>query len=196
MGLFLDQRENRETLASAAQGGDWLNLFAHTGAFSVALLAAGAQRVTSVDLSGPYLAWLGDHLALNAEFGVEEARHQAVRHDGRRYLASLSRRERFDGIVLDPPTAAAAGRRFWSVQRDLEPLVVEALGRLRPGGRLLVCRNWRRARGSLPDLVEGAAGRAGVRLDTVEDAGPGPDFPRRRAFPEGDSFRGVLVRRS
>jgi len=196
VGLFLDQRENRETLASAAQGGDWLNLFAHTGAFSVALLAAGAQRVTSVDLSGPYLAWLGDHLALNAEFGVEEARHQAVRHDGRRYLASLSRRERFDGIVLDPPTAAAAGRRFWSVQRDLEPLVVEALGRLRPGGRLLVCRNWRRARGSLPDLVEGAAGRAGVRLDTVEDAGPGPDFPRRRAFPEGDSFRGVLVRRS
>jgi len=194
VGLFLDQRENREALATVAEGGHWLNLFAHTGAFSVALLAAGARRVTSVDLSGPYLAWLGDHLALNADLGVESARHHSVRHDGRRYLAGLNRRERFDGIVLDPPTAAAAGRRFWSVQRDLEPLVIEALGRLKSGGRLLVCRNWRRARGSVSDLVEGAAKRAGVRLEAVEDAGPGADFPRRRAFPEGDSFRGVLVR--
>jgi 23S rRNA G2069 N7-methylase RlmK/C1962 C5-methylase RlmI len=118
----------------------------------------------------------------------------SVRHDGRRYLATLPKRERFDGIILDPPTAAAAGRRFWSVQRDLEPLVVEALGRLRPGGWLLVCRNWRRARGSLADLVGRAAGRAGVRLTDVEDAGPGPDFPRRKAFPEGDAFRGVRVR--
>ena len=195
VGLFLDQRENRARLAAlAGAGGDWLNLFAHTGAFSVALLAGGADRVVSVDLSGAYLAWLGDHLALNADLGVDAGRHSAVRHDGRRYLASLSRDTRFDGIVLDPPTAAAAGRRFWSVQRDLEPLVVEAFGRLRPGGRLLVCRNWRRARGSLADLVEAAAGRAHVRLADLEEAGPGPDFPRRKAFPEGDAFRGVLAR--
>jgi 23S rRNA (cytosine1962-C5)-methyltransferase len=194
-GLFLDQRENRACLAEfAGAGGDWLNLFAHTGAFSVGLLAAGAQRVVSVDLSGAYLAWLGDHLGLNADLGVDPGRHVSVRHDGRRYLATLPKREGFDGIVLDPPTAAAAGRRFWSVQRDLEPLVVEALGRLRPGGWLLVCRNSRRARGSVADLVERAAGRAGVRLTDVEDAGPGPDFPRRKAFPEGDAFRGVRVR--
>ena len=100
----------------------------------------------------------------------------------------------FDGIVLDPPPAAAAGRRFWSVQRDLPPLVEAALGRLRPGGCLLVCRNQRRARVSVADLVEAAAGRAGVRLSTLEDAGPGADFPRRKAFPEGDAFRGVLAR--
>ncbi len=194
IGLFLDQRANRARLTRlAGAGGDWLNLFAHTGAFSLGLLAGGARRVVSVDLSGPYLAWLGDHLTLNAELGVEGHRHTSVRHDGRRYLTSLPRRERFDGIVLDPPTAAAAGRRFWSVQRDLEPLVVEALGRLRPGGWLLVCRNWRRARGSVADLVRGAAKRAGVRLAGLEDAGPGPDFPRRKAFPEGDAFRGVLV---
>ena len=194
IGLFLDQRANRARLRElAGAGGDWLNLFAHTGAFSLGLLAGGARRVVSVDLSGPYLAWLGDHLALNAELGVDENRHAAVRHDGRRYLASLPRREGFDGIVLDPPTAAAAGRRFWSVQRDLEPLVAEALGRLRPGGSLLVCRNWRRARGSMADLVGRAAKQAGVRLAGLDDAGPGADFPRRRAFPEGDAFRGVLA---
>jgi 23S rRNA (cytosine1962-C5)-methyltransferase len=195
VGLFLDQRENRARLgALAGGGGDWLNLFAHTGAFSLALLAGGARRVVSVDLSGAYLAWLGDHLALNPELGDLAARHASVRHDGRRYLATRPAAERFDGIVLDPPTAAGAGRRFWSVRRDLAPLVDEALGRLRPGGWLLVCRNQRRARGSLADLVEGAARRASVRLSTLEDAGPGADFPRRKAFPEGDAFRGVLAR--
>lgn len=195
VGLFLDQRENRARLrALAGAGGEWLNLFAHTGAFSLALLAGGARRVVSVDLSGAYLAWLGDHLALNADGGVRADRHASVRHDGRRFLASRPRGEGFDGIVIDPPTAAAAGRRFWSVQRDLEPLVAEAFGRLRGGGHLLVCRNWRRARGSLADLVEGAARRAGVRLAALDDAGPGADFPRRKAFPEGDAFRGVLAR--
>ena len=44
-GLFLDQRENRaRLLAAAGRGGRWLNLFAHTGAFSVSLLAAGARE--------------------------------------------------------------------------------------------------------------------------------------------------------
>jgi len=195
VGLFLDQRENRARLAELADaGGEWLNLFAHTGAFSLALLAGGAQRVVSVDLSAAYLAWLGDHLQANRDRGVEPGRHASVRHDGRRYLASLPRGEGFDGIVLDPPTAAAAGRRFWSVQRDLEPLVTEALGRLRPGGWLLVCRNARRARAPLADLVDAAARRSRVRLAELEEAGPGPDFPRRKAFPEGDAFRGVLAR--
>jgi 23S rRNA G2069 N7-methylase RlmK/C1962 C5-methylase RlmI len=196
-GLYLDQRENRERLARLARGGGrWLNLFAHTGAFSVALLAAGAEEVTSVDLSGAYLRWLEENLALNAEMGVDAARHHGVRRDGRRHLGTLPRGERFDGIVLDPPTAAAAGRRFWSAARDLEPLVAEALGRLSPGGVLLVCRNERRAKRALRDVVRRAAEHARVRVGAVREAGPGADFPHRPGFPEGDSFQGAIVQRS
>ena len=116
IGLFLDQRDDRARVARMARGGRWLNLFAHTGAFSVALLAAGASRVTSVDLSASYLRWLEANLALN---DLEGSRHLAVRGDGRRYLETLAANERFHGIVLDPPTAAASGHRFWSVRRDL-----------------------------------------------------------------------------
>jgi len=196
-GLYLDQRENRERLGRLARsGGRWLNLFAHTGAFSVALLAAGAEEVTSVDLSGAYLRWLESNLELNAEFGVDAARHHSVRRDGRRHLGSLARGERFDGIVLDPPTAAAAGRRFWSAGRDLEPLIGEALTRLVPGGVLLVCRNERRAKRRLHDLVQRAAERTGVRVGPLREAGPGADFPHRPGFPEGDSFQGAIVQRS
>ena len=195
-GLYLYQRENRARLARRARrGGRWLNLFAHTGAFSVALLAAGADEVVSVDLSGAYLTWLEENLALNAQRGVDPGRHQAVRKDGRRYLDALPGRERFDGIVLDPPTAAAAGRRFWSAGRDLAPLIGEALGRLSPGGSLLVCRNTHAARRSLEQEVVSAARERRIAIEAPEPAGPGPDFPRLRGFREGDAFQGLIVRR-
>jgi 23S rRNA G2069 N7-methylase RlmK/C1962 C5-methylase RlmI len=194
VGLYLDQRENRARLSLRARdGGRWLNLFAHTGAFSVALLAAGADAVVSVDLSKPYLDWLEENLGVNGDAGVDASRHRSVRRDGRRFLEELPRGERFAGIVIDPPTAAAAGRRFWSARRDLEPLVGEALARLEPRGVLLVSRNQRRARPDLAELVHAAAGARRVALAALEPADPGPDFPRLPGFREGDSFRGVIA---
>jgi 23S rRNA (cytosine1962-C5)-methyltransferase len=193
VGLYPDQRENRERLARLARGGGrWLNLFAHTGAFSVALLAAGADEVTSVDADPAWLRWLEEHLRAN---GLHARAHRAVRSDARRFLERLERRERYRGIVLDPPTASA-GRRFWSARRELAALVGACLARLEPGGWLLACRNDRAGRGRLRAAVEEAARAARVELASVEPAPPGPDFPRLAGFPEGDPFEAVLARRA
>ncbi|MCK5912293.1 MAG: class I SAM-dependent rRNA methyltransferase, partial [Desulfuromusa sp.] len=54
-GLFPDQRRNRQELMARVAGKRVLNLFAFTGAFSVAAAAAGAKKVTSVDVSTKYL---------------------------------------------------------------------------------------------------------------------------------------------
>ena len=188
VGLFLDQRENRGRLI-AGSGGRLLNLFAHTGAFSVAWLAAGLGRAVSVDLSAGYLRWLEENLSLNE---IDRGLHESVKHDGRRYLETLSPDDFFDAIVLDPPTAAAAGRRFWSVGRDLPPLVEQALAHLAPGGRLLVSRNDRRGSG-LVELVRRSAEKNGVSLASVQAATPGVDFPTLSGFPEGDSFSAVVA---
>ncbi len=198
VGLFIDQRVNRERLArKASEGGHWLNLFAHTGAFTVALLAAGASRVTSVDLSAPYLDWLDDNLRENREMlGADPlARHESVRGDGRRYLLADPPGQRLRGVVLDPPTAAAAGRHFWSAEKGLGPMIEASLAHLEPGGVLLVCRNEKRARGGIEGKVAEAAARAGVRLESIRAEPPGPDFPALRGFPEGQSFHGVLAER-
>lgn len=189
VGLYLDQRENRARLLASAAGGRLLNLFAHTGAFSVAWLAAGRREAVSVDLSGAYLRWLEQNLALN---GIDPGRHHGVKQDGRRFLETLAPEERFDAIVVDPPTAAAAGRRFWSVAKELPPLVGRALRHLSPGGTLLVSRNDRR-RAELRELVEGAARNAGVSLANVQPAPPGADFPRLSGFPEGDPFSALIA---
>ena len=193
VGFFLDQRDNRARLAArAARGGRHLNLFAHTGGFSAALLAGGAEEVWSVDLSGPYLAQLERNLERSA---LPLARHRTLRRESRRFLDELEPGERFHGIVLDPPTAAAAGRRFWSVRRDLEPLAAAALARLEPGGFLLLARQDRAGRSTLGELVTRAAESAGVRLAALDPAPPGLDFPALRGFPEGAPFEAVLATR-
>jgi 23S rRNA (cytosine1962-C5)-methyltransferase len=194
VGFFTDQRANRQRVASRVRpGGRYLNLFAHTGAFSAALLAAGAGELTSVDLSAPYLAQLEENLERS---GLAGERHRSVRRDARRFVAELPAGERFDGIVLDPPTAAAAGRSFWSARGGLADLVEGCLRHLAPGGFLLVTCNDRSARSArLGDLVADAAARAGAQV-RVADAAPSPDSPNLRGFPEGAAFKGVLVERA
>ncbi|HEU4428466.1 MAG TPA: class I SAM-dependent methyltransferase, partial [Myxococcota bacterium] len=193
VGFFTDQRANRRRVASRVRaGGRYLNLFAHTGAFSAALLAAGAGDVTSVDLSAPYLAQLEENLERS---GLASERHRSVRRDARRFVNELADGERFDGIVLDPPTAAGAGRSYWSVRGGLAELVERCVRHLAPGGFLLVTSNDRSARSAqLAELVEAAAGRASTPV-RVADAAPSPDSPNLRGFPEGAAFKGLLVER-
>ena len=194
VGFFLDQRDNRARLAArAARGGRYLNLFAHTGGFSAALLAGGADEVWSVDLSAPYLARLEENLERS---GLARERHHAVRREARRFLAELDPALRFDGVVVDPPTAAASGGRFWSVRRDLAPLTAAALARLAPGGCLLLTRQDRAGRGRLEALVAEAAASARVRLRALEPAPPGSDFPALAGFPEGAPFEALLATRA
>jgi len=193
-GLFVDQRANRARLDPlAARGGRWLNLFAHTGAFSVSLLAAGATQVTSVDLSAAYLERLESNLLLNVDQGVDPTQHLSIRGEGRRFLEKLDSRERFAGIVLDPPTAAAAGKRFWSMQRDLEPILRRCVERLEPAGVLLVTQNRSGPPLGLDRVLERAASRARRSITRLEPAMAGSDHPHHPDFPEGDPFEGWLL---
>lgn len=188
VGFFPDQRENRRKLvARATPGSRWLNLFCHTGAFTVALASKGAH-VVSVDLSRRYLSWLEDNLSIN---GLDPGLNTSVEADCRDYLRSC--KESFEGIIVDPPTAAAGNSGFWSVRREYEDLLKECFRLLAPNGVMLVCRNDRKRSPGLETLVKRAAEKAGRTLRTVEEAPPGPDYPRMVGFPEGDTFEGLIV---
>src|SRR5215831_18710843 len=99
-GLFLDQRENRRYVRHIAPK-HLLNCFAYTCSFSVCAACSGASTF-NIDLSRKYLARGRENFALNNLSRVE---HRFIADDVRAVLARLARRgERFDAIILDPPT--------------------------------------------------------------------------------------------
>ncbi len=140
VGLFCDQRMNRAYLESLRPE-RVLNCFAYTGAFSVAAARAGAETL-SVDLAAKALETAGRNFDLN---GLRSERHRFFVDDVFSVLPRLARRgERFDAIVLDPPTFSRgkAGRVF-RVAEDFGRLVDMARAVLTEGGRLLLSTNVR-----------------------------------------------------
>lgn len=141
VGLFMDQRENRRTLARAAKGKRVLNLFAYTGAFSVACAMAGAEAVTSVDVSKKVLKWADANFALN---GLEKFPHQRRPDDAVSFLKRAARRsERYGLIIIDPPSFSRSDSGVFSVEKDWKTLLKSAVAVLEPGGTLFFSSNFR-----------------------------------------------------
>lgn len=190
VGFFADQRENRRTLKQLIKPGDkWLNLFGHTGAFSVALASKGAQ-VVNVDVSKRYLDWTRENFLLNK---IDPDLDVPAAMDARSYIREMSRDDLVDGIIVDPPTAAQGKAGFWSVRKDYAELLVQCFQQLKPGGTMLVCRNDRKAKGGLDKLITQAAQKAKTSIAQLVPAPPSLDYPRLEGFPEGDQFEGWMV---
>ena len=137
-GLFLDQRHNR-ALVRRVQPRGLLNCFAYTCSFSVAAALGGGHTV-SVDLSSRALSRGRDNFREN---GIDPRKHRFLAEDVLEALPPLMQRnERFDMVILDPPTFSR-GRRGQSfrVERDLEPLLLAALELTAPKGRILLSTN-------------------------------------------------------
>lgn len=107
-GHFLDQRDNRSEVASLAGRRRVLDVFCHSGGFSVHAAAGGAAEVTSVDASPSVLALVREHFALNADLAaVARCRHETIEGDAFAVMERLVEAgERFDLVVVDPPSFA------------------------------------------------------------------------------------------
>ena len=174
-GLFLDHRPMRamvaERIAARARHGAgtrFLNLFAYTGSFTVHAARAGAGTSTTLDLSRTYQAWTARNLALN---GIDARRHQLVCADALAWLDSaVAARERFDVIVLDPPSFSNSKKMsgVLDVQRDHVRLVSQCHALLADGGELFFSTNLRSFKIDA-ELVQQCALREITRKSVPED---------------------------
>ncbi len=141
VGLFTDMRLERARIAEIARGRRVLNLFAYTGALSVAAAGGGAAAVTSVDLSEGVLAWARDNFVLN---GLAAGNHHTVAADVARYLeAATARGDQFDLVLIDPPSFSTARAAQFAIGRDYADLVTASCRVLAPGGQLWLATNTR-----------------------------------------------------
>ena len=137
-GLFLDQRENRRYVRHIAPK-RLLNCFAYTCSFSVCAACNGAGTL-NIDLSKKYLARGRENFALNKLSTLD---HRFITDDVRSVLPRLARRgEKFDAIILDPPTFSRSpdGKTF-QVQDDFEHLLITALAVAERDAHVLVSTN-------------------------------------------------------
>jgi 23S rRNA (cytosine1962-C5)-methyltransferase len=176
-GLFLDQRANRRRVREMSAGKSIANLFAYTCAFTVAAALGGSSRTVSVDASAAALERGRANLE-NAGV-LAQGQHSFVAGDVFGWLARVKARgERFDLVVIDPPSYSSTKRGRFVAETDYVDLAAAALLIVAPGGRLLACTNHRgisaaRFRRTLFD----AARSAGREVAQVKDLALPPDFP-------------------
>ena len=141
VGLFLDMREVRAWLRGIAGGRSVLNLFAYTCGFGVVASLGGAGRVLNLDASRPSLQWGQQNYALN---GLVAEDRDFVYGDAFDWARRLVRRQqRFDLVILDPPSFGSTRVGTFSAEHDYERLVEFAAGVLSRAGILLAATNHR-----------------------------------------------------
>jgi 23S rRNA (cytosine1962-C5)-methyltransferase len=180
VGLFTDMREHRERLARFVNGRTVLNGFSYTASLSVAAARAGAAAVTSVDLSSGVQRWAMENFRLS---NLPVERHRFEVDDVAAYLKKAARRgDRYDVILLDPPTYSAARASAWSMRKDYPDLIVRACALLPAGGLLWLSANARELE-PLPTLAQGAFSLARRSAQLLEIGGLPPDYPTLPAHP-------------
>jgi 23S rRNA (cytosine1962-C5)-methyltransferase len=175
-GIFLDQRENRRRVRELAAGARVLNLFAYTGAFTVAAVAGGARASVTVDVSRGALAWARRNLDAA---GADPSLHVLIEADALRWLKTPgATAEPFDLVLLDPPSYATTKKSRFRAESDYPALAALALRTLAPGRKLLACTNHRGiTRAKLRRFLHQAARDAGREVAQMKDLPDPGDFP-------------------
>jgi 23S rRNA (cytosine1962-C5)-methyltransferase len=183
-GLFLDQRRNRRDLMKRSEGKRLLNLFAYTGAFSVAAAASGASLVTSVDASPGYSDWAKSNFGVNR---LNPKRHEFIVGDCLAVLGDLAQADKsYDIVLMDPPSFSTTARSRFTTRGGTSDLVAAAVKLLAEGGLLIASSNHRKVDVAdyLKELRRGAL-HFGCELRVISFFGQPEDFPYPVTFPEG-----------
>jgi 23S rRNA (cytosine1962-C5)-methyltransferase len=174
VGLFLDQRENRQFVRRVAPR-RMLNCFAYTCSFSVVAGLAGAETL-SIDLSKKSLNRGRDNFMLNR---LATDRHRFLVDDVISVLPRLARKdERFDAIILDPPTFSRSRTgRAWQVEHDFEKLLMAALEVAERDAKILLSTNCSRLDERALQVMARFCLKATRRAGTFQTTPRLPDFP-------------------
>lgn len=124
-GLFPEQAYNwnyiRQTIKTANRKVKVLNLFAYTGAASVAALKEGAE-VVHVDASRGMVDWAKENVRINH---LEDKPIRFIVDDVVKFVKREIRRgNKYDMILMDPPSFGRGSKNeIWNIEKDLFELV-------------------------------------------------------------------------
>jgi 23S rRNA (cytosine1962-C5)-methyltransferase len=191
-GFFLDQRDNRAEVEKLARGKKVLNAFSFSGGFSVYAARGGAQSVTDLDISAHALESAKRNFALNQNFpGVSACCHEVVQADTFAWLPACA--EKFDLIVLDPPSLAKRAAEREGAIRAYEKLNSLGIEKLARGG-ILVAGSCSAHVSAVEffDAVRRAAAGSGRKFSELKMLQHPPDHPA--GFKEAEYLKVIYLK--
>lgn len=187
-GFFLDQRVNREILASYAKGKNILNLFCYTGGFSIYALKHSAKKVVSVDSSKIAI----QAAETNEKFLVENTGESVfIEEDCIKYLREND--EKFDIVICDPPALVKSNRDIHKGLRHYFELQKLALAKVNSGGLFFTfsCSQFVLEK-DLEKTVLKAGAELGLKLNKIQSLKQAPCHTINLDHPESLYLKGFV----
>ncbi|MFZ5877571.1 MAG: class I SAM-dependent rRNA methyltransferase [Nitrospirota bacterium] len=190
-GLFLDQSANYRAIAPWAKGARVLDTFCYAGAWGLHALHYGAASVLGLDASEKALATARTNASLNGLTARVEYRQADVFDELRTLLAAG---ERYELVVLDPPSFAKARKDKAGALRGYKEINRLGMSLLAPGGVLVTCScSHPIDAATFHEVLVEAAGDAKRAFRLIERRTQGPDHPIVLGIPETEYLQCVIL---
>src|SRR5487761_41777 len=172
LGVFPEQAANWDWIAKQAAAAERrlkvLNLFAYTGASTLAAAAAGAE-VVHVDAARNSVAWARRNAGLS---GLSSAPVRWIQEDALTFVRrELKRGNRYDAVILDPPSYGHGAKGgTWKLADGL-PALLAGCARLTSPDRsflLLTCHTPGYGPHELRGLLAEALGESDIECGPME----------------------------
>lgn len=187
-GFYLDQADAYAALAPFAKGRRVLDCFANQGAFGLYCARAGATSVQAVEISDDCVEQIKQNATRN---GLEI--HAVAANVFDTLKALEQRQERFDLIILDPPSFTKSKGTVDDAARGYKEIHLRALRLLDPGGMLATyCCSHHVSREEFIGTINEAAVDTKKTLRQLASYSQGWDHPIISTLPETEYLKGYL----
>ena len=166
-GLFPEQAANWDFIINKIQNANRpikvLNLFAYTGAATMAASYAGAVEVVHVDASQGMNEWAKENATLS---GLRENRIRYICDDCLKFVEREKRRgNKYDAIIMDPPTyGRGPSKELWRFEDSLNRLIEASVDILSDKPLFLLISSY--TKGITPEILKNVLNTSvGKRLE-------------------------------
>lgn len=193
-GFYLDQRDNRKTVADYVYPGmSVLDCFCYSGAFGIHALNSGAGFVRFLDNSQSAIDSVKNNLRLN-----NLSPDKTSFHTGSAFEVLREFRDRglsFDLVILDPPKFAPTKSNIGKALRGYKDINMLGMKLLKPDGILATfsCSSGV-SRVQFREMLQWAGEDIGVSIRILEHLSQPPDHPIVLNCPESEYLKGFLCR--
>lgn len=180
-GYYLDQYDTRWKFFNSVKPNELvLDVFQYTGSFGIGAAKLGA-RVVGIELDPTAIALAKENALLN-----DVSPNMEFFNGDAFYLlqAKAAQREKFDWVLLDPPSLAKRRDEIPQGRYGLQKLIKNALLCLKPEGKLLVSLCTYHLLDILEEVLRITAGDLGKRICLLDQSFQSADHPYILQVPE------------